>query len=57
MESSRFPMFDKIDLYYVTIHFLKTIEWNADCDNKVNYDFIFYDVQTSDFIQIIIIIF
>lgn len=57
MESSRFPMFDKIDLYYVTIHFLKTIEWNADCDIKVNYDFIFYDVQTSDFIQIIIIIF
>lgn len=43
MESSRFPMFNKIHFYYVSIHSLRTIERNAYRDFRVNYDLIFYD--------------
>lgn len=43
MESSRFPMYNKIHFYYVSIHSLRTIERDADRDIRVNYDVKFYD--------------
>lgn len=34
------------------MHSLRTIEGNADRDVEVNYDVIFYKVQTRDFLHI-----
>lgn len=53
-ESSGFIMFNKIHLlcYYTFWDSLRMIERNADCDIKVNYEVISYEVQTSDFLHI-----
>lgn len=34
------------------IHSLRTIDRNADCEVKVNYDVTLYEVQTSDYLHI-----
>lgn len=43
--------------FKITIHLMKTIDFNADRNEKVEYDDISYKVQTSNFLLIAVKLF
>lgn len=53
-ETNGFTTVSVLFTLHVTIHSLRTIDWNANRDVKVDYDVILYEVQTSDFLHIAI---